>query len=42
MVAVTGRRGRRRKKILDNIKETKVSWELKEGYTVAQLVKVLL
>jgi hypothetical protein len=42
MVAVTGRRGRRRKKILDNIKERKASWELKEGYTVVQLVEVLL
>jgi len=41
-VAVTGRRGSRRKKILDNIKETKGSWELKEGYTVAELVEALL
>jgi len=41
-VAVMGRRGSRRKKILDNIKETKGSWELKEEYTVAELVETLL
>ena len=39
---VTGRRGRRRKKTLDNIKEMKGSWELKERYTVGQLVEALL
>jgi len=29
-IVVTGRRGRRRKKILDDLKETKGYWKLKE------------
>jgi hypothetical protein len=38
---VTGRRGKRRKQILDDIKETKGSLKLKEGNTVALLVEAL-
>jgi hypothetical protein len=38
---VMGRRGRRRKKILDDIKETKGSLKLKEGYRMALLIEAL-
>jgi hypothetical protein len=41
-IEVTGRRGRRRKQLLDDLKEMRRYWKLKEEHYIAQFGKLAL